>query len=491
MKYIGICFICLLLFVDLCSCVNSNIEVKVVVDYSDIINDKYIGNGVQWDPYQLDYGKGKLTIPTYSWRKIYNRLDFMHPQFIRVMLNTNSFLDKGEFDPTKGLETLMNILYYCESRGVIVMLGDWGGSLISKTENLTFINKSKIRYAAEVLDYLLNTLDFTCIKYYNLINEPNGYWSATDGSYTLWAQAIREFYSQLNLLGLSDKVSIAGPDIAIWDTDDVWWIDSTYTYLSDIVELYDIHTYPSKRTVNTNQYSEIISEYKNHVPNKKKIIMGEIGLKFVDPLDSLYQKENIERASEKKYASLEDSQMFVYDYIYGIDMADALIQTVNSGYSGAIAWMLDDAMHSAESLDKLKVWGFWNILGEEFDGDDSIRPWYYSWSLLTKYLPTGSKIYRVNIVGSKSIKAIASESNGKYTLGLLNISKEENTVLLKGLNMETLKDCKKIVYSKENIKHIENEKLYPDLVDLEINLVRGESVILDAESLVVFTNLKY
>ncbi len=54
--------------------------------------------------------------------------------------------------------------------------------------------------------------------------------------------------------------------------------------------------------------------------------------------------------------------------MYGTDMADALFQTIHAGYSGCIAWMLDDAMHFKEAPDKLKIWGFWNIFGDEIFG---------------------------------------------------------------------------------------------------------------------------
>ena len=40
--------------------------------------------------------------------------------------------------------------------------------------------------------------------------------------------------------------------------------------------------------------------------------------------------------------------MSVYDVAYGLDMADALVQTLQAGYSGTVAWMLDDAMHNNE-----------------------------------------------------------------------------------------------------------------------------------------------
>lgn len=94
--------------------------------------------------------------------------------------------------------------------------------------------------------------------------------------------------------------------------------------------------------------------------------MGEIGLKYVAPEDKALNELNRLRAETYKYASIEDSQMSVYDVAYGLDMADALVQTLQAGYSGTVAWMLDDAMHNNEAPDKLKIWGFWNSFGDEF-----------------------------------------------------------------------------------------------------------------------------
>ena len=51
--------------------------------------------------------------------------------------------------------------------------------------------------------------------------------------------------------------------------------------------------------------------------------------------------------------------MDVYDYSYGVDMADVAIQIQNAGYSGSAAWDLDDAMHTKNDLgqkNKLKRW---------------------------------------------------------------------------------------------------------------------------------------
>ncbi len=473
------------------SCSQKEPDAIVSIDTGIVVNDSYIGNGAQWDPYQLDYGNGKLEISEADWKKLYDRLDFMRPQFMRIMINTSSFWNNGKFDPERGMETLSGILDYCRSRDVQVMFGDWGWSVIDAKE--AKINGENMEHAAELLDYLVNTKGYTCIKYYNLINEPNGDWAATNKSYPLWASSIRQFYKEMSGLNLNGKVGIVGPDVAIWDKNEAWWIDSTAVQLGEMVQLYDIHTYPSKITVNSGEYSGIISAYKNNVPEGKKIVMGEIGFKFVEEADSQYNKENQRRAKAKNHASLEDSQMFVYDYMYGIDMADALFQTINSGYSGSVVWMLDDAMHSNEAPGKLKIWGFWNIFGEEQFGaeEENVRPWYYAWSLLTKYIPAGSKVYKVTLSGDESVKAIAMEKEGKYMIAAVNVSEQEKKIKIESRNMPGLTGCKKFIYSDGTLKKEGDHGLLPNEENLSLDFTKGEQLAIPAGTLIVYTNFDY
>lgn len=485
-KYLTILF-SLLLF----SCSSQKPDVTVVIDTDSIINDFYIGNGAQWDPYQLDYGQGKLTISEEDWKKLYDRLDFMRPQFIRIMINTSSFMENGTFKPGKNMEVLSRMLDYCQSRHVTVMFGDWGWSVIQVRE--AKINDQNLKAAAELLHYLVNEKGYTCISYYNLINEPNGYWAATNTSYSLWAESIRRFYQQLEKSGMIGKVGIVGPDIAIWDANEAWWIDSCAVQLKDQIELYDIHTYPSKITVNSGEYGDILTAYRKSVPEGKKIVMGEIGFKFVEEADSLYLQENKRRAEAKVHASLEDSQMFVYDYMYGTDMADALFQTVNSGYSGSIAWMMDDAMHSNEAPDKLKIWGFWNIFGgEQFGADEEkVRPWYYAWSLITKYMPTGSTVYKVQVEGDPLVKAISSSKDGKFMFAVVNVDKAPKSVQVKSSDVFSVSNCKKFVYSDGTLNREGDHLLLPNEQNLTVDWVKGVNTILPAESMIVYTNFDY
>jgi len=464
--------------------------VTVTLDNKTLVNDCYIGNGAQWDPYPINYGDVRLPISDADWQKLYNRLDFMRPQFIRMMVNTGSFFKNDQLISEKDMDVLFKMLDYCQSRHVTVVFGDWGWSVINKRK--AEIDDINLKHAAELAEYLVKEKGFDCIKYYNLINEPNGDWSVTNRSYPLWKKAVKQFYDNLKELKINDKINIMGPDIAIWSKNESWWVDSCANHLGDIIKLYDIHTYPSKITVNSGEYSRIIQAYINKVPKDKKIVMGEIGLKFVEKADSLYDKENINRIKAKKYASLSDSQMFVYDYMYGTDMADALFQTLNAGYSGSVVWMLDDAMHYNEAPDKLKIWGFWNILGDEFFGseEENVRPWYYAWSLLTKYLPAGSQIYKTEVQGDNGVKSIFSGKDGKYLIALVNVSKETKNVKITSTNGD-INNCKQFIYSDGTLIKEGDHNLLPNAEHLKLNLKEGVSVTMPPESLIVYTSFDY
>jgi hypothetical protein len=466
-------------------------DATVAVDNSSIINPNYIGNGVQWDPYQLDYGEKQLKISPEDWQKLYSRLDFMKPQFIRAMINTTSVIENGVLNEKKNYENIAPILEYCQSRNVKVVLGDWGDRMVNSRTNM--ISENNLKLAAQYLDFLVNKKGFTCIHYYNMVNEPNGFWSATDENYDLWKNAVQYFWSELKVLNLDKKVSLMGPDIAIWKADKVDWITNSVKDLDDAIGVYDIHTYPSKITVNSGEYTSILKAYKDAVPAGKPIVMGEIGFKFVEKQDEALMNENIARAKAKPYASAEDSQMFVYDYVYGSDMADALIQTVNSGYSGSIAWMLDDAMHAKEQKNKLKVWGFWNILGDEYFGkeEEVVRPWFYSWSLLTKYMPTGCQVHQVSVNGNPNIKAVSVSKDGKNMIAIVNVSAKEIKINLTSKEFPVLSNVKRFIYGKGRLKLEGDHTLLPNQTNITLDLKKNTTQTIPAEGLLVVTNFDY
>ena len=156
--------VCLILFSCKSRTLQEKADVSVNIDSKAIVSEGYVGNGVQWDPYALDYGSGPVEISDADWTKLYSRLDFMRPAFIRVMMNTRDYVKEGKLYPEIGLVHLSHILDYCQSRNVTVALGDWGGALVDAKSD--FINFPLLDKAVEYVDYLVNEKGYDCIKYY-------------------------------------------------------------------------------------------------------------------------------------------------------------------------------------------------------------------------------------------------------------------------------------------------------------------------------------
>lgn len=467
------------------TCPEENVkpDCEVRIDCENFVSTDYIGNGVQWDPYEI------YVISDEDWQKLYSRLDVMKPQFIRMMHGISGKSSDGQLDEEAGFDHLKHLLDYCQSRDVTVMFGDWGGSLVDPKART--INEPLLKNSVEYLDFLVNKKGYSCIKYFNLVNEPNGSWSQTNGDYELWCRAVQFFWSEMIRLGLDSKVKMAAPDVAIWTDRETHWICNAARDLSESIGVFDIHTYPSKCTVNSGEYTDIIKAYKKASLPDSKIIMGEIGFKYIKEEDAAYQAENQRRAEVLSHASLEDSQMFVYDYMYGTDMADALFQTINAGYSGCVAWMLDDAMHFKEP-GKLKIWGFWNIFGDERFGAEHevVRPWFYSWSLLCRYLPKGSDFYAVDVSGREAIKAIAAVHDGKRTIAVVNVSKEEILVRISSDNgFADLDSAKKFVYGDGLFVVSGDCTMHPVATDLDFRPNDGELLKIQPESMILLTEL--
>jgi hypothetical protein len=318
------------------------------------------------------------------------------------------------------------MLDYCQSSGIDVIYGEWGH------QGGTGIDTTWLNKAVSFYEYLVKTKGYSCIKYYNMVNEPNGNWSSINGNYRLWTELIKELYARLTEKNLVNTCSIIGPDIAIWDTNSTSWVSNTKNDTGDRITTYDIHTYPTETVVHNGSYSGIIQAYRNAAPASAPMFMTELGFKY-DAASAL-GIENARLISADPNAST-DSNMMTYKAFYGIDMADAVIQNMLRGYAGIILWDLDDAMYSNESLYKIKRWGFWNILGAEVfknAGDENIRPWFYTMSLMSKYFPKGTEIMSVKLPNLQGIRAVAGTRDGKCTIAIVNSSTANYT----GINLK-------------------------------------------------------
>ena len=153
--------------------------------------------------------------------------------------------------------------------------------------------------------------------------------------------------------------------------------------------------------------------------------------------------------------------------------------------------MLDDAMHSSGDSGKtedIKLWGMWNILGEEVFDDPSqeeIRPWYYTWSLMCRYFPTGSNILKTTLDRTKGVYAAAGEYQGKYVFAAVNIGDEDRSLDIS--LPAALENVSLYVYEEGNRQT--NNEGHPVPVQTGLTVDGTYQTILKAQSFILLTNI--
>jgi hypothetical protein len=399
----------------------------VTVDLKATVADRFMGLGVQWDPYEYPPAEAE-------WKLTLARLDFMQPAFFRVMWTATPYClgfdeagkpqyvwELGEDKVRERLGPLFAILDYAQSRGIDVMLGEWN-------QPKGFAGPADPRWArivADFVQYLTTQKKYRVIRYYNLFNEPNGNWMWPQGKvdYAAWAAGIRLLRQEFDARGLKG-LPIAGPDNSgNWE-----WLDRCARELHDEIGFWEMHWYVKDKELFDGDVERLLRA-------KREMLLG------TDPQvasKSLYMGE----AGIIQGRVNGDQQPRVKDYDYGVLMADFVAQVARAGWMGASAWDLDDALHVVNGRKHpaipddltLKIWGFWNTQGRAMDHaeDEAIRPWFYTWSLMSRLFPKGSRVAEVKEsdfpAGLRTVAA--SDANGVSVM-VVNDAAGQRTVAVR------------------------------------------------------------
>lgn len=493
---------------------HQNVDITISFNKSAKLNFPFIGHGVQWSAYpHADSNKAEwgFLMTGEKWDELYKRLDYVNPHIIRVMdVSTWRYykgLDKQgnpiiDFN-TQEVQSLCKLLDYCQNKNIKVLFGEWGApGLWNLDESIPEIERADdprwVNMITKYLQYLIVEKGYTCIKYYNLVNEPNGYWASTDGDWQQWQKGYRMLGDALKASGLNNYVSLSGPDaVTQWDhprhpkkAHD--WVYSTVSELDSITGLYDFHIYADQDLIRTGDFISYLEPFTSKInKTNKPLVLGELGMKYSGAL----KDENRKRGEEDPFAGPDDSSMFVYDYFYGVDMADAAIQSMLAEVGGAIAWDLDDAMHTVGDLgekNQLKKWGMWNILAEEFgnlEADKQPRPWAYTWTLLCNLFPPNSEVYKPEFSkANDSIRAVATKTKDVFSVALVNQSNTSQTI---NINTEILQGKSSMfLYEYSEGNRPVNEEGFPvksQTIDFESN---GHVLKLKENSVVFISSIE-
>lgn len=485
--------LCVMFFHFSCSL---SLSEKVNVEISkEVVSTDYLGNGVEWDPYDEAELWG-ASISEEDWQKLFTRVDFMRPGYIRLMINSPFRYynpETGIYDKNRNIESLLRLLQYCQDNDITVIYGEYNPPTWEMKADQRWVDMS-----VDYLNYLVTDLGFSCIKYFVIFNEPDGDWASTNGDYQLWKSMLLRFSKKMNEYPLlSEKVKFASPDVVMDYKNPVSefsapeWVSKTASDVDHLVGVYNVHAYPGQHQVRSGQFTKVLAEHKAGVPEGKKIVLGEAGYKYWREADSLLMKEYLRRTENHPFTKGSDANMLVYDYFYGLDMPLLCMDVMNAGYSGIAAWMLDDAMHSngdSGNIKDIKLWGMWNILGEEVFKDASqeeIRPWYYTWALMCRYFPAGSDILKTELNFDENLRVSAAEYNGHYVIAAVNVGEEDKELSIS--LPEEIDNASLYVYEEE--RRPTNEYGHPVPLETGRNIGNRFETKIKSKSFILLTNM--
>ena len=282
------------------------------------------------------------------------------------------------------------------------MLGEWSppGRLGTGTNNVAGRPDDPrwARLITDCVNWLRNERHYSVIRMYNMMNEPNGNWMWPGGKvdYAAWASGLPNLRKELDAHGL-EQLPIVGPDNS-WNWE---WIDRVSHEMPQCIGEWEMHWYATDKEILSGEMERLLGEKRRVVlandpqAHSKRLFLAESGL-----LDG---------------KTKNDQQPRVRTFPYGVLMADYVAQVARAGWMGACAWDLDDAMHAAlghptvPDDQTLKVWGFWNSQGTAMGHpeDENLRPWFYTWSLMSRLFPRGTRIVGVRQPELPGLRVVA------------------------------------------------------------------------------------
>ena len=449
---------------------------EVAVDPNSPPLSTFDGLGAEMDPYDSP--------PTPErWQTIKKRLEFARFGFIRVMVNSSDYCtgldakgnpeyawDQSDRRKGKGFARLTAVLDFAQSQGVSVYLGEW-----AQPGKLGFTNPADPRWARIIggfVEYLIKRKHYTVINHFIEYNEPNGKWMWKDETpnFGQWGTGIQNLRQELDARGLQ-SVTLAGPDNS---GDEDWFSDSVHK-MPSLFGAWECHIYIKDPFILDGSVEKQLSQSRLTIlkfdPNgaAKPRILGEVGLS----------------TGKNSAAHL---QARIATFPYGVEMGDLVAQIADAGWTGASAWMLDDELH-VDKLGHAHGWGFWD---SGPSSDMTPRPWFYVWSIASRYFPKGSSILKVRCSGDTSeFRAVAAQwSSPSGNQGTVMLINEEDVPRKVTLHASLLQGKKISAYHYFDGERPVNEDSLP--VPAKIAMPAGNekgsvSIIMPARGVILLT----
>lgn len=452
-----------LLFV---SCNVDDLRVEVPAEHAGV---QLIGNGVELDPHffsqNLTRNDGATEDDWYN--VVVPRIKSMDIQRFRVMLQPhwwepyNDNDDPYVTDTTRltfdspEVNSVCKVLDVAQELGADVTLVLWGCPIgatsvnpeigyigrhfLADPDGMTWVTlcSDEKEFAENFIvfvDWLINEKGYTCVREITPYNEPDGDISPLDRYY----EVCRELDSRLRREGLRDQVKMNLSD----NTDcRRWWLRGCANNLQEEADLFNSHTYifgyddPNRKALRWERRNVRVAKRAGKIH-----FVGEFG-------------SDLCRGASR--------QLDINWYERGVLMVRNAINFLNAGAAGFSYWGLLDQYYGAwESYEQMQQLGLWRYkenayqpgdLAEGIEGDYAVRPQYYAYSLLTRFVRKNSWAYPLDMKHQYIAGTAVKGEDGKWTYVFSNASDCTRSYQISNPCGNSKGECDVYLYSEETL----------------------------------------
>ena len=428
-----------------------------LVTPSEIAGVNRFGVSVEFDPHFLSQNVAKGVTDAQDWAIVEERVAKMEIDRFRVMLlpswlepfNDNADVTDIDWDAltvnSAEMQSVYKVLDLAEKNGIDVNLTLWGAenkcNLIDadinaavKAQGGHFLTKGNegsnwvlgTQYPAEFAEnfsmYVQHFLEkgYTCIKEITPINEPDwSYQINRQVSFDTYKTLCLELDKRFKADGIRDKVLFNLSD----NTDaGHTWLENTMTELDAITDIYNTHTYKFGYETTNETIMNWELENRNITRNTgKPHVIGEFG-------------------SNQNVGSSRQSD--IDEYRRGVLMVRQMLNFYNAGAAGASYWVLCDEYYNyGDTYDSMMQLGLWKCSKrayytdtaqyEAIKEDYEVRPQYYAYALMSKYVPKGAEVYPIFLNDDFAVGTAFKGSDGKWVYVFANGNAEGEALKLK------------------------------------------------------------
>lgn len=448
----------LLLCMSICATAKNNVADVRVPDRNT--GTTLIGLGVELDPHffsqNLTRNDGATAEDWYGI--VVPRVQKMGIQRFRVMLLPHWW------EPSKGVYTfdspevnsLCKVLDLAQSQGIDVVLVYWGAPIsassvdpkigyIGRYYNCDSKGRNWITSAADpevfassyagFVAWLIKEKGYSCIRELTPYNEPDGGPVCELGEYV---KEVKALDAALRREGIRDMVRLNLSD----NTDTRrYYLRGVAGRLNDYADLYNSHTYIFGYG-NPNSDALEWEKKNNRIARRagKPHFVGEFG-------------SNLCKGASR--------QTDINWYRRGVLLVRNAVNFLNGGAAGVSYWSLIDQYYNKdEKYAQMQQLGLWrykeNVYHKKdlfpgIDGDYAVRPHYFAYSLLTRFIRKGDTVYPLDMKGDFIAGTAVLGSDGRWVYVIANGSGDERSYRLTNAHSSAGGICEIYRYQEGNL----------------------------------------